>query len=123
MALQDILHLLPRIVLGKTTTKNEIIEHIKDRTGLHESDVVAMSAELKDTMLNYVAQGRPVKLEGIGTFTPTIKLNGKLKINFRLDKDLVEKLNSRNVFIGEIRNRENIGMTMAELEETLTAAS
>ena len=70
MAIADVAGLLPRIETGKTTTKTEIVELIKDRTGLHKSDVVAMLAEIEDTLLHFLGMGRSVKLEGIGTFSP-----------------------------------------------------
>ncbi len=123
MALKDVAPLFPRIVLGKTTTKTELVEHIKERTGLHKSDVVGMLAELEDTLLHFLAMGRPVRLEGIGIFTPSIKLDGKIKINFRINKRLQERLNMSGAFTGEIKNKENIGKTMAELEAEVGANS
>lgn len=116
MALKDVLHLLPKIITGKTTTKTELVEHIKDRTGLHKSDVVGMLAELEDTLLFFLKMGRPVRFEGIGTFRPSVKLDGTIRINFRLDKHLSEKINLAGEFTGEMVNKENIGKTMAELE-------
>ena len=116
MALKDVVPFFPKIVLGKTTTKTELVEHIKERTGMHKSDVVGMLAELEDTLLHFLSMGRPVKLEGIGTFSPSIKLDGTIKINFRINKRLQERLNMSGAFTGEIKNKENIGKTMAELE-------
>jgi len=116
MALKDIVGLLPRIITGKTTTKTELVEHIKDRTGLHKSDVVGMLAELEDTLLFFLKMGRPVKLEGIGTFRPSVKLDGTIRISLRLARPLSEKMNMAGEFTGEMINKENIGKSMAELE-------
>lgn len=123
MALKDVAPLFPKIVLGKTTTKTELVDHIKERTGMHKSDVVGMLAELEDTLLHFLSMGRPVRLEGIGIFTPSIKLDGTIKINFRINKRLQERLNLKDTFTGEIKNKENIGKTMAELEAQAGAAS
>lgn len=116
MPLKDIQPFLPRMELGKTTTKTEIVDHIKERTGLHKSDVVAMLAEIEDTLLHFLKMGRSVKLEGIGTFSPSIKLDGKIKVNLRLNRRLGDRLNMAGEYSGEIKNRENIGKTMADLE-------
>jgi len=116
MALADVQHLLPKLEKGKTTTKTELVDHIKERTGLHKSDVVAMLAEIEDTLLHFLSMGRAVKLEGIGTFSPSIKLDGKIKVNLRVNKNLGEKLNMSGGYTGEIKNKANIGKTMTELE-------
>ena len=119
MSIGTIRPLMPQLVRGKTTTKTELIEHIKDRTGLHKSDIVAMLAEIEDTLLHFLSMGRPVKLDGIGTFSPSIKLNGTIKINFRVAKTLGEKINLAGAYTGEIKNKANIGKTMVELEAML----
>ncbi|GAB4340638.1 MAG: hypothetical protein Kow0037_26670 [Calditrichia bacterium] len=116
MPLPDVVKLLPKIKTGKTTTKTELVEHIKERTGLVKSDVVGMLAELEDTLLHFLSMGRPVKLEGIGTFSPSIKLDGTIKINFRIDKSLGQRINLDGAFTGEIVNKDNIGKSITELE-------
>ncbi len=55
-------------------------------------------------------------MEGIGIFTPSIKLDGRIRINFRINRRLQERLNMSGAFTGEFKNRENIGKTMVELE-------
>lgn len=63
----------------------------------------------------FTRQGRAVKLEGLGTYAPTVDLDGNFKISHRADIALKNALNVKGAFNGEIENRENIGKTSDEL--------
>jgi len=56
-------------------------------------------------------------LEGIGIFSPSIKLDGTINIKFRPDKELVKELNLKNNLHKRIKNRENIGKRLTDLEK------
>jgi hypothetical protein len=56
-----------------------------------------------------------VKVEGLGTFSPRIDLDGNLAISYRPDPALSNGLNIPGIFSGTILNRENIGKTSEEL--------
>jgi len=64
----------------------------------------------------FAKQGRAVKLEGLGLFTPTIGLEGSLDVGFRLDTSIDGELNVPGAFKGEVLNRENIGKSSADLK-------
>jgi hypothetical protein len=49
------------------------------------------------------------------TWTPTIGLDGKLKIQYRPDPAFTYGLNIPGIFSGTIINRENIGKTGEDL--------
>jgi hypothetical protein len=59
--------------------------------------------------------GRAVKVEGLGTFAPSIDLNGTLAISYRPDPALNFGLNTPGTFTGTIANREYIGKSPEEL--------
>ena len=59
--------------------------------------------------------GRAVKLEGLGTYTPKVGLDGVFDVAHRLDKALKNRLNAPGDFRGEIGNRDMIGKTADEL--------
>jgi hypothetical protein len=59
--------------------------------------------------------GRAVKVEGLGTFSPSIELDGTLSINFRPDNALNHGINIPGIFTGTIINREFIGLTGDQL--------
>jgi hypothetical protein len=66
--------------------------------------------ELKSAVLFFNRMGSPVKLPGLGWFSPTIKRDGKLKINLRVDKDLHKGINADDAFYGEVINHTHIGL-------------
>ncbi len=103
----------PKIVLGKRVDMEELVSFIARSTGLNESGVQQVLLELRDTVVFFAASGRPVKLEGLGIYTPSINLDGTIKIGHRADNVLKDRLNAE--FHGEVVNRENIGKTSDEL--------
>ena len=105
----------PKIKLGKRAETDDLVEFIARSTGLNESGVRQVLLELRDTVLFFTLRGQPVKLEGLGTYTPKISLDGTLGIGHRADVALKHGLNQPGAFKGEIENRENIGKTSDDL--------
>ncbi len=117
MALTNTNSNFPRIRLNKPVEKNELIKFINSRSGFVASDIVGMIYELRDVILYYLRNGTPVKLEGIGIFSPSIKLDGAIRIKFRADKELVAELNREHNLKNRITNRKYLGKTLSELEK------
>ena len=105
----------PKIKLGRTAGTDELVEFIARSTGLNESGVRQVLLELRDALISFNRQGRAVKLEGLGTYTPAIGLDGVIKIGHRADTALKSALNQSGAFRGEILNRETIGQTHDDL--------
>ncbi len=105
----------PRIVLGRRAEMNELVDLIAARTGLNEGEVSQVLLEMRDAVVFFNLQGRAVKLEGLGTYTPTIQLDGDFGVGHRADKEIKNSLNTPGEFRGEIENRANIGKTSDEL--------
>ena len=101
----------PKVKLGRTAGTDELVEFIARSTGLNESGVRQVLLELRDAAIFFNKQGRAIKLEGLGTYTPSIDLSGKMKVGHRADTALNKGLNAPGAFLGEILNRENIGKT------------
>ena len=93
----------------------EFARYLADRTSLNEGSVEPTIKELRDAILFFNRAGRAVKIEGLGTYTPGIDLEGTFDIQYRLDTDLKGGLNARNTFSGTIRYRENIGKSADDL--------
>jgi hypothetical protein len=70
--------------------------------------------ELHDALVFFGQRGCGVKLEGLGTYLPTIRLDGTVDMQHRLDWGLRRDLN-RGKFAGRIVNRKNIGKTAEQL--------
>jgi hypothetical protein len=71
--------------------------------------------EMRDVIIFYHKQGRPVKLDGLGMYTPVIQLDGEFKVGHRADVEIKKQLNVPGEFNGEIENRDNIGLTGEDL--------
>ncbi len=105
----------PRILQGMTVQRELLVQFIAMATGLSEGEIFHVLLELRDTVAYFNALGQAVKLPGLGTFTPTILLDGSLKVSIRPDKFLSQELNIPKNFNGRIANREHIGKSLAEL--------
>lgn len=105
----------PRIDLGRTVQQDELVEYLAGRTGLNEGTLSLVLYELRDALIHYHRRGRGVKLNGIGTYLPNIKLDGTFDVQHRLDWDTKNALNEPGSFRGTIQNREHIGKTVDEL--------
>lgn len=112
----------PKIKLGKRAEMSDLVEFIARGTGLNESGVRQALLELRDAVLFFTLRGQPVKLEGLGTYAPTIDLNGTFDISHRADTALKNGLNAAGAFRGEIENRENMGKNGDDLVALWNAA-
>lgn len=105
----------PRLKLGRRAGTDELVAFIARSTGLNESGVRQVLLELRDAAIFFNQQGRAIRLEGLGTYSPSIDLTGTIKVSHRADMALKNALNAQGSFMGEILNRENIGKTSDEL--------
>ncbi len=105
----------PRVEQGNTVQKPELIRSMARETGLVEASVDCSLTELRDTILKFCRSGRSVKVEGLGTWSPNIGLDGRFDLQYRADTALVNGMNVPDTFTGTIRNRKNIGKTADEL--------
>lgn len=80
------------------------------RTGLNKSEVMMVLQEMNEATLYFNSQGTPVKLPGVGTFTPSIDREGTFKINFRADMGLKKGINAPGAYTGEVSNKNRIGL-------------
>jgi hypothetical protein len=105
----------PRIEQGNTVQRPELIRELSHATSLVEGSVSLTMSELKFRLIGYLRAGRAVKVDGLGIWTPSIGLDGKISIQYRPDLTFDYELNQPGVFTGTIINRENIGKTSEEL--------
>ena len=105
----------PKIKLGRTAGTDELVEFIARSTGLNESGVRQVLLELRDAVIAFNRQGRAVKLEGLGIYTPSLDLDGVVKVSHRADTAVGAALNQSGAFRGEILNRESIGQASDDL--------
>jgi hypothetical protein len=113
----------PRIEQGNTVQKAELIRGLSHATSLVEGSVSLTMTELKFRIVEYCRSGRAVKVDGLGTWTPSIGLDGKVSIQYRPDLAFDYELNQPGVFTGTVINRDNIGKTSDELVAMWNAAN
>jgi hypothetical protein len=104
----------PKLKLNPTAQLKKVADWMAMRTGLNTSEALMLLQELHEALLYFNAEGTPVKLPGIGTFTPSIDRNGQFKINLRPDAALKKGLNTPDAYTGEITNQKHIGLTDEE---------
>ena len=105
----------PEIKRGPTLQTRQLVEDMARRTSLNEGSIRFVVYELRDAILGAHRTGQAVKIEGLGTFTPTIRLDGSLDFLFRPDPDMLRQLNDRGKFYAKILNKANIGKSAEEL--------
>lgn len=105
----------PRIEQGNTVQKEELVRALARSTNLNEGTIGAVLLELRDVIIEFNRMGRAVKVDGLGTYTPNVGIDGTFDIQYRADPALNRGLNTAGTFTGTIRNSENIGKTADEL--------
>ncbi len=112
--LQAIATYRPRVDLIPTAKTEYVAEFIAQHTGLNFGEVRFVLDELLVALSFFLHSGQGVKLEGVGTFLPTLKLDGRVDVAYRPDPKLIRSLN-RTKFRGRIKNRQHLGKTADEL--------
>ena len=100
----------PKVELNPTAQLDQVADWMAMRTGLNKSEVIMVLQELNEVILYFAGNGTPVKLPGVGTFTPSINRRGKFKLGYRADTNLKNGLNAPGAFTGQVRNRDRIGL-------------
>ena len=105
----------PEIKREATKQTPQLVEDIAMRTGLNEGEIRFVVYELRDAILDAHRHGQAVKIDGLGTFTPTIRMDGSLDILFRPEADMLRQLNDTTKFYAKILNKSNIGKSVDDL--------
>jgi hypothetical protein len=105
----------PEIKREPTRQMPQLVEDMTRGTGLSEGEILSVVYELRDAILIAHSHGQAVKIEGLGTFTPTIRMDGYLDILFRPDPGMLRKLNDPTRFYTKILNKSSIGKSAEEL--------
>lgn len=107
----------PGLEFKPTVSLEAVSEWMAMRTGLNKSEVMMALQEQSEAILFFTKTGTPVKLPGVGTFTPSIDRDGVLILNFRADMELKNAINNTNAYTGEIIHKTSIGMTDEEYKQ------
>ena len=95
--------LYPRLVMGERIDTISIAKALADTTTFSVAEVIGLLQGLADRMSFFMALGRSVKLDGVGTFTPALALReGKER---ETAEKGCEKRNAQSIVIGDIHFR------------------
>ena len=111
--IQSITAYRPRIELGQPAKEDRYMELVTNRTTLSRGVVKNVQEAEVEALIGLLRDGRAVHT-GIGIYTPSIDLDGTLEVKVRVDKRILQALNSGG-FRGHILNADNIGKTGDEL--------
>ncbi|MGC1378415.1 MAG: hypothetical protein WA821_19440 [Anaerolineales bacterium] len=104
----------PRLNLDTATSEERFMELVTQRTTLSPGVVKNVQESEIETLIGTLQEGRPVHT-GIAIYTPSIGLDGELEVNVKLDARVINALNTKDKFEGEIVNAENIGKSSDDL--------
>lgn len=82
------------IVVGKPIETKKIADRLARISTVSYADVLAVLAELPGVMADYMAQGKSVRLEGLGTFRLTLDTQG---VEQREDMDFQKQVKAVRV--------------------------
>jgi len=105
------------VELKPTANLEKVAEWVSMRTGLSKSEVMMVLQEMSEVILYFNKDGIPVKLPGVGTFTPSVDGEGTYNIGLRADVELKNGINDHNAYQGEVKNNEHVGWTNEQYKE------
>jgi hypothetical protein len=104
----------PYISLTKAISEKEFMDQISERTTLSPGVVKNVHMNEVQTLIKLLLRGTPVHT-GVAIFTPSLDLDGTLKVKVRVDPEILRELNAESAFHGTIINSENIGRPSEQL--------
>jgi len=107
----------PRVVQGNMVDVEDVADYIEGRTSLNGGAVVNMLWEFRKALTVFALSGRPVKLKGMGVFSPRMNKDGVVGLNFRMDPWLKSELNVKGKFKGKVVNSDMLGKSVDEMIE------
>jgi nucleoid DNA-binding protein len=107
----------PRVVQGKLVEMSMLAQAIAARTSFNTGAILNMLYEFKEVLTEYALSGFPVRLEGLGIFSPTVNKEREFDLNYRTDVFLKSELNKRGAFRGVMKNRDMIGKSLDDMIE------
>jgi hypothetical protein len=108
--IQAIATYAPRIDLLEAADSTLFMEKITRRTTLSAGVVRNVQESEVETLIELLTEARPVH-SGVAIFTPSIDVQGCIKVSVRVDKRILSALNSPDAFADRIKNSANIGLT------------
>lgn len=107
----------PELDLEEPVSADEVVARVAEATELEEATVRKVLEAMPDALSEFLVQGRPVELSGVGQVRPTIDLDGTIRAALDSDESLVERLSEPDAYRGGINRQENIGLSLERLAQ------
>ena len=88
---------------------------------MNYGEIFNVLMELHEGIKFFTLEGNSVKISGLGTFSPSVNLGGRFRVNCRLDVGIGKAINVVGAFKGSVLNRDNTGLTSDDLVELWNA--
>ena len=111
----------PEIKRERTLQMRDIARDMTRSTGLSYGEILHVVYQLRDSILMAHRRGQAVKIEALGTFTPTLRMDGRFDILFRPDPEMLRQLNDTTNFHARILNKANVGKSADDLVDLWNA--
>jgi len=111
----------PRIDMGATADTRRFFNLVTQRTTLSAGVVMNVQESEVEALSGLLAEGRSGRT-GIATYTPTIRMDGRVRVRVRVDRRILAALNAPGALNGKLINAENVGKTAEELAQQWNAA-
>jgi len=108
--IQAIVAFGPKLEQGKRVEVEELADQLAQRSGLHAGQTLLALSELEATLIHFLRNGRSVRLNGIGIFTPTVGIDGTKRIRYR-PGTLLRRGLDQGIYRGTIRNPDASKLT------------
>ena len=105
----------PRIVMKQKINTDELVAWMTRKSKWKKGMIISLFYLFQDALIFYLNNGYYLKMEGIGTFSPTITKEGLLNVGFLPDIEIKDNLNKTGNFNGKIKNKKMIGKTLKDL--------
>ncbi|MCC7019105.1 MAG: HU family DNA-binding protein [Ardenticatenales bacterium] len=107
----------PRVSTLPTLDLDALAERLASGTLLTPRVARMVLEELGHEIGQQLRTGHRVKLPGIGTFGPRIRLDGTMRATLRLAPELRDAVTDVGTFLGGITGRESVGLDLIALKE------
>ncbi len=97
-----------------TMQTRRMIQNIVRRSGLDTGEILYVVYEMRDEITLAAHEGRAVKIDGFGTFTPVLRADGRINLVFRADPEFLHEVNIGH-HSARIINKDSIGKSADEL--------
>ncbi len=106
----------PRVTNAPTIDIDFLAERLSVGTLITRPLARMVLEELGREVAGLLRTGHKVRLPGIGTLAPRVRLGGRMHPAIRFDEVLKRSLSTVDAFLGAVEHRESVGLDLAALK-------